>query len=155
MNPFQTSNSSSSNLDQIVSLLNSIVTDLKLTNGPPETTEIPDRSTSSESGYISEKEEKKKSEAKVSAKSGILAEESIVDLRKTPELKAIAEPLSKVLDQLEPLVTQTIEPQAKDAPLKDGQSVILVIAIFIFMHFVVFRYQPFYQCTTFLLIKWC
>jgi hypothetical protein len=138
MDPFQTSNSSSSNLDRIVSLLNSIVTDLKLTNVPPETTEIPDRPTSSESGYISEKEEKKKSEAKVSAKSGILAEESIVDLRKTPELTAIAEPLSKVLDQPEPLETQTIEPQAEDAPLKDGQSLILVIAIFIFMHFVVF-----------------
>ena len=128
MNPFQTSeapaNSSPTNLDRMASLLNSMITDLKLPNVPPQTTEIPERPTSAESGYISDKEDKEKpgSKEKAFVKPLTAAKESV-----STELKAIPEPLGKVSDQ-EPVATQAVEPQTEKAPEKDAQNEILVIS---------------------------
>ena len=121
MNPFQTSeapaNSSPTNLDRMASLLNSMITDLKLPN-------IPERPTSAESGYISDKEDKEKpgSKEKAFVKLSTAAKESV-----STELKAIPEPLGKVSDQ-EPVATQAVEPQTEKAPEKDAQNEILVIS---------------------------
>jgi hypothetical protein len=117
MNPFQTSqasaNSSPSNLNRMVFLLNSIVNDLNLPNVQQKTTEIPERPVSAESGYISEKEDKQKSNEKGFEKT-------------VTSYKTIHEPESKFLAQV-PVVTKAVEPTTEKVPESAGESAIPVI----------------------------
>jgi len=130
MNPFQTSqgsaNSSPSNLNRMVSLLNSMVTDLNLPNVQPKTTEIPERPVSAESGYISGKEDKQKSNVKAFEKPFTSCKEAKSETNEVSELKTIHKPQSKFLDQV-PVVRKAVEPTTEKVPESAGQRGIPVI----------------------------